>query len=82
MRLAKAGLFRVIKSDLAVLEEKLREAAASPVPLIHEVGTHLVASGGKRLRPALFLLAARSGVPCRWRWQWSLSTWRRWCMTM
>ena len=61
MRLAKAGLFRVIKSDLAVLEENLREAAASSVPLIHEVGTHLVASGGKRLRPALFLLAARSG---------------------
>ncbi len=61
MRLANAELFRVIKADLSVLEEALLEAVASPVLLIREVGTHLVASGGKRLRPALFLLAARSG---------------------
>ena len=61
MRLADAKLFRVIKADLAVLEEALLAAVASPVPLIQDVGTHLVASGGKRLRPALFLLAARSG---------------------
>lgn len=61
MRLANAALFRVIQADLAVLEERLLQAVASPVPLIKEVGTHLVASGGKRLRPALFLLAARSG---------------------
>lgn len=61
MGLAKAGLFRMIKADLAVLEEALRAAAASPVPLIQEVGLHLVQSGGKRLRPALLLLAARAG---------------------
>lgn len=61
MRLADAKLFRVIKADLAVLEEALLAAVASPVPLIQDVGTHLVTSGGKRLRPALFLLAARSG---------------------
>ena len=52
---------RVIQADLTVLEERLLAAVASSVPLIQEVGTHLVTSGGKRLRPALFLLAARSG---------------------
>lgn len=61
MRLANAALFRVIQADLTVLEERLLAAVASSVPLIQEVGTHLVTSGGKRLRPALFLLAARSG---------------------
>ena len=43
-----------------MLETTLREALASPTPMISEVGTHLVQSGGKRLRPALYLLAAKS----------------------
>ncbi|MBP5199745.1 MAG: polyprenyl synthetase family protein [Schwartzia sp.] len=53
-------IFRWIASELALLEKALCEALASPVPLIAEMGTHLVRSGGKRLRPALFLLAAKS----------------------
>jgi len=40
-------------------DQNLR-AVVSPVDRITEIGTHLVKSGGKRLRPALFLLAARS----------------------
>ncbi len=54
-------MFDVIKGDLEVLEEELLAAVAAPVELVTEVGTHLVQSGGKRLRPALCLLAARSG---------------------
>ncbi len=54
-------IFGVIKQDLAQLEKELLAAVESPVALIQEIGTHLVQSGGKRLRPALFLLAARSG---------------------
>ena len=49
-----------IAPELARLEDTLCETLASPVPLIAEMGTHLVRSGGKRLRPALYLLAAKS----------------------
>lgn len=54
------SMFLLIKKDLALLEEELLQAVVSPVDRITEIGTHLVKSGGKRLRPALFLLAARS----------------------
>ena len=60
MRIAQAGLFRSIKKDLEILEEDLLESVKSDVPLVTEVGTHLVKSGGKRLRPALLLAAAHA----------------------
>ena len=55
------AMFDVIKSDLAELEDKLLEAVVAPDDLVTEVGTHLVTSGGKRLRPALCLLSAHGG---------------------
>ncbi len=61
MQLADVTLFHVIKKELSTLETELLQAVSSPVPLLREMGTHLVRSGGKRLRPALYLLAARSG---------------------
>lgn len=54
-------IFDFIKEDLAVLEPALLEATKAKVELVTEIGSHLVKSGGKRLRPALFFLAARSG---------------------
>ena len=54
-------VFDFIKEDLAVLEPALLEATKAKVELVTEIGSHLVKSGGKRLRPALFFLAARSG---------------------
>lgn len=54
-------MFDVIKKDLEVLEEELLQAVSSEEELVNEVGTHLVTSGGKRLRPALCLLSARGG---------------------
>ena len=54
-------MFDVIKQDLEVLNEGLIEAVSSPVELVNEVGTHLVTAGGKRIRPALCLLAAHGG---------------------
>ncbi len=50
----------VIKKDLSALEEGLQAEVHSDVPLITEMGRHLIAAGGKRLRPALYFLAARS----------------------
>lgn len=50
----------VIKKDLQALEQGLYHEVHSDVDLITDIGTHLVKSGGKRLRPALCILAARS----------------------
>ena len=55
------AMFDVIKKDLEVLEGELLQAVSSEEELVNEVGTHLVTSGGKRLRPALCLLSARGG---------------------
>ena len=53
-------IFHWIEPELALLEKTLGETLVSTAPLISEVGAHLVRSGGKRLRPALYLLAAKS----------------------
>ena len=55
------AMFDVIKHDLEALEEELLVAAESPVEIVQEIGTHLVTAGGKRIRPALCLLAAHGG---------------------
>lgn len=58
--LANQSMFEVIKDDLAQLEEELLAISQTPTMLITKIGTHLVKAGGKRLRPALYFLAARS----------------------
>ncbi|HEY6825783.1 MAG TPA: polyprenyl synthetase family protein [Gemmatimonadaceae bacterium] len=50
----------VIADDMAAVDRVLRESLRSDVVLIREVATHIIAGGGKRLRPALLLLAARA----------------------
>lgn len=48
--------------DLIRVEELLMTtASASIYPLVQEASTHLIKAGGKRLRPALVLVASRSG---------------------
>ncbi len=54
-------MFDVVKEDLAKLEKEMLAVVQSPIELITEIGTHLVNSGGKRLRPALYFLAVRCG---------------------
>ncbi|HKH88696.1 MAG TPA: polyprenyl synthetase family protein [Acidimicrobiales bacterium] len=46
-------------SDLARLEECLRESVLGEDPFLNEVASHLIQAGGKRLRPALALTATR-----------------------
>lgn len=58
--LANQSMFEIIKDDLAQLEEALLAISQTPTMLITKIGTHLVKAGGKRLRPALYFLAARS----------------------
>ena len=55
-------MFDVIEEDLTVLEAALEAALSTDSALVSDIGAHLVSSGGKRLRPALFLLAARAGA--------------------
>lgn len=50
-----------IQQDLDRMQDVLREFFQSRVPLIREVGDHLLTMSGKRFRPALALLIGRLG---------------------
>ena len=50
--------FARIAPDMERVEAALRDTVESKAELIGVLGTHLLSSGGKRLRPALVLLAA------------------------
>jgi heptaprenyl diphosphate synthase len=50
-----------LQDDLARLEPELRAAVSSGDPFLDEVTTHLIAAGGKRLRPCLALASATLG---------------------
>jgi heptaprenyl diphosphate synthase len=50
-----------LQHDLARVEEALRGSVASSDPFLTEVAGHLIAAGGKRLRPALAVAAASAG---------------------
>jgi octaprenyl-diphosphate synthase len=49
----------IIGDDLKQVELQFRKDLESDVPLIRKVGEYVLSSGGKRIRPALLLLAAR-----------------------
>lgn len=53
-------LRRLLASDMAAVDQCIRQRLNSEVPLINELGTYIIAGGGKRLRPALSLLASRA----------------------
>ena len=55
------AMFDTIQRDLEQLEDELLAAVDSPVDIVQEIGEHLVSAGGKRIRPALCLLAAHGG---------------------
>ncbi|MHB8438879.1 MAG: polyprenyl synthetase family protein [Acidimicrobiales bacterium] len=50
-----------LEDDLAALEPALRASVVSGDSFLDEVTTHLIAAGGKRLRPGLALAAATAG---------------------
>ncbi len=50
-----------LQDDLERLEPQLRGAVSSGDRFLDEVTTHLIAAGGKRLRPSLALAAATAG---------------------
>jgi len=53
-------LFEPVDDDMRAVDALIRERLASDVVLINTLGEYIIGSGGKRLRPALVLLAARA----------------------
>ncbi|MBW1916649.1 MAG: polyprenyl synthetase family protein [Deltaproteobacteria bacterium] len=52
-------LFKTLKTDIDRINQALESNLSSHVQMISEVGRHILLSGGKRIRPLLFLLSAR-----------------------
>jgi octaprenyl-diphosphate synthase len=48
----------LIAADMAAVDSVIRRRLDSDITLVREVAEYIIASGGKRLRPALLLLAA------------------------
>src|SRR5262245_44020116 len=60
----EAEILALVPSEMERVEARLGEALESPIGRIPEVGAHLLAAGGKRLRPLLAVLAGRAtGAP-------------------
>jgi octaprenyl-diphosphate synthase len=55
---AYAAAMERLSEDLALVEGAMREQLLSASEVISALGDHVLASGGKRMRPALLLLAA------------------------
>ena len=49
-----------VQQELAAMTVLLSQAFVSKVPLIEEIGQHILHSGGKRLRPLLLLLCTKA----------------------
>lgn len=52
-------LLELVGPKLQLVEEELRRNFQSPIKTIQDVGEHILAGGGKRLRPSLLLIAAQ-----------------------
>ena len=50
----------LVDADLAAVDGVIRTRLASSVPLVSQVAEHIVAGGGKRLRPLIVLLSAHA----------------------
>ena len=57
--LKQLGFFKQIQADLKRLETELHELVETDHPVLQESAVHLLAAGGKRLRPAFTLLAGQ-----------------------
>jgi octaprenyl-diphosphate synthase len=59
-RLTLAEIRSLVAGDLQALDECIAASLGSEVALVNHVARHIVAGGGKRLRPLLVLVAARA----------------------
>ena len=59
MSVSGKSILKDLEKDVAAINLALAANLQTHVPLISEVGRHILLSGGKRVRPLLFILAAR-----------------------
>jgi octaprenyl-diphosphate synthase len=59
MSTAGKSILKNLEKDVVAINQALGANLETHVPLIAEVGRHILLSGGKRIRPLLFILAAR-----------------------
>ena len=52
----------LVAADLTAVDRVIRTRLASTVPLVSQVAEHIVAGGGKRLRPLIVLLSAHAAA--------------------
>lgn len=50
----------LVRPDLASVDEVIRARLKSAVPLVDQIAEHIIAGGGKRLRPLIVILAGRA----------------------
>ena len=50
----------LVRPDLGAVDAVIRASMKSSVELVDQVAEHIIAGGGKRLRPLIVLLAARA----------------------
>lgn len=53
-------IYSLIASDMQAVDGVIRARLHSDVPLVQQVAEYIIAGGGKRMRPALLLLAAKA----------------------
>jgi len=59
-REALENIRAAVANDLAAVDDAIRTGLKSAVPLVDQVAEHIIAGGGKRLRPLLVVLAGRA----------------------
>jgi len=55
-----AEVIDLLRDDLSAIEREFAVQSASPVQVITDIATYLIAGGGKRIRPLLLLLSAKA----------------------
>jgi octaprenyl-diphosphate synthase len=53
-------VFDLLRDDLAAVEREFARQSDSPVSVVTDIATYLIAGGGKRIRPMMLLLAAKA----------------------
>ncbi len=51
---------KLVANEIAAVDREIQQRLASDVALINQLGTYIINSGGKRLRPLLVLLASQA----------------------
>ena len=54
----RKGIFDLVRDDLALVEQEIAAQNSAAIEPVAEISSYLREGGGKRLRPALLLLAA------------------------